>query len=86
MVLSQILNISSEDIVSEVQYYKERFEEEGSSYILERAERIINDAQKILENFRVDDEYNITNDEEFDDDYYDNIDDTDFYGNDDFED
>lgn len=86
MVLSQILNISSEDIVSEVQYYKERFEEEGSSYILERAERIINDAQKILENFRVDDEYNITNDEEFDDDYYDNIDDTDFYDNDDFED
>ena len=80
------MNISSEDIVSEVQYYKERFEEEGSSYILERAERIINDAQKILENFRVDDEYNITNDEEFDDDYYDNIDDTDFYDNDDFED
>lgn len=77
------MNISSEDIVSEVQYYKERFEEEGSSYILERAERIINNAQKILENFRVDDEYNITNDEEFDDD---NIDDTDFYDNDDFED
>ena len=75
MTLSEILNETNEEVIEDIKYYKEKFEEEGNSYITSKAEKLLEETKTIMNDYGLNLEENDDDDYDYDFDSYDELDD-----------